>query len=475
MQETGNSQSPHLHPPFEHVPSPDRSVSTHYHHTIRDDVRDKHDFRSLPIVDNLTNVFSGWGWSTSQDCKGRSRSGANISNQGLTRQITASKSTDKLSDRDDLSQAQRIPTAITQLEQTSFPGEYGVFTKVLYYNNTSTVQLFEKKAPVSQPILSPKQPRKKSMLTKLRHASMPKSTIRELYAVRVFHHTKANLGRVPNLPRDGSRRPPLSHPNIVSLIDILYNKQGNICLVMPYCTSGNLHTFLQQEARAKDGLSFEEINCLNVQILRAISFLHDHGIAYGDLTPEHVLLTARGAVKVGGFGEDEDAVRELVAFSRREDSASPQSGLSPGKSRESNSNLLLCVRRSVSELSTPYLPPERFSGRRDSVRQGYTHQDIYDVRAGDIWACGMIYMILQSGQLLWRTTRIVDPDKSYTEYLHCRLRQDGYGPIQALENVSYRPDRAKFHTLNMNIISNISQRNRTVGMLYMPCCILTQA
>ncbi|KAJ6001189.1 kinase-like domain-containing protein [Penicillium waksmanii] len=456
MQETGNSQSPHLHSPFEHVPSPDRSVSTHYHRKIRDDVRDKHDFRSLPIVDNLTNVFSEWGWSTSQDCEGRSQPGANISNQGLTRQKTASRSTDKRSDRDDSAQAQRIPTAITQLEQTSFTGEYGVFTKVLYYNNTSTVQLFEKKAPVSQPILSPTQPRKGFMLTKLRRASMPKSTIRELYAVRVFHHTKANLGRVPNLPRGRSRRPPLSHPNIVSILDILYNKQGNICLVMPYCTGGNLHAFLQQEARANDGLSLEEINCLNVQILRAIGFLHEHGISYGDLRPEHVLLTTRGAVKVGGFGGNEDAVRELVAFSRREDSTSPQSGPSPGNSREFNSKLLLCVRRSVSELSTPYLPPERFSGRRDSVRQGYTHQDMYDVRAGDIWACGMIYMILQSGRLPWRTTRTVDPDKSYTEYLHCRLMQNGYGPIQALENVSYRSDRARFHTLSMNIISNSS-------------------
>lgn len=38
MQETGDSQRPYLHYPFEHVPSPDRSVSIHYHHTVRDDV-----------------------------------------------------------------------------------------------------------------------------------------------------------------------------------------------------------------------------------------------------------------------------------------------------------------------------------------------------------------------------------------------------------------------------------------------------
>jgi len=176
MQKTGKSQSPHLYYPFEHVSSPDRSVSIHHPDTIRDDVRDKHDFRSLPIVDDLTDIFSGWGWSKSQE----SQLGANISNQGLTSLITASNSTDKLSDRDDAAQAQRTPTATTQSERTSFPGDYGLFTKVLYYNNTSTVQLFEKKALVSQSISSPTQPRKGSMLTKLWRASMPKPTIREL-------------------------------------------------------------------------------------------------------------------------------------------------------------------------------------------------------------------------------------------------------------------------------------------------------
>lgn len=451
MQETGNSQRPYLHYPFEHVPSPDRSVSIHYHHTVRDDVRDKHDFRSLPIVGGLSDTFSEWGWSTSQECEGHSQSGAKISNKGLTRPTTASNSTDKLSVRDDSAQTQRITTDTTQSEWKSFTREYGVFSKVLYYNNISTVQLFEKKIPVSQPISSSTHPQKWSMLTKLRRASMPKPTIKELYAVRVFHHTKANSDWVPNLPQDRSGGPSLSHPNIVSVIEILYTKEGSLCLVMPYCIGGNLHVFLGQAARGKDGLSLEEINCLGIQIFRAIGFLHERRIAYGDLRPEHVLLTARGAVKVGGFGEDENAVRELVTFSHREYSTFSRSGLSPGTSRESNSKLLLCVRRSLSELSTPYLPPERFSGRRGSVRQWYTHQNIYNVRAGDIWACGMIYMILRSGQLPWRTTRTVNPDKSYTEYLHCRLKEDGYGPIQALENVSYRSDRAGFHTLNMSV------------------------
>jgi serine/threonine protein kinase len=253
----------------------------------------------------------------------------------------------------------------------------------------------------------------------------------------VFHNAKANSNPVPKLPREGTRNFTLSHPNIVSVIDIIYNKQGYLCLVMPFCIGGNLRTFMQQEAKRKAILPTDEVNCMGIQILRAIAFLHNLGIAHGDLSPEHILLTARGAVKVGGFGEDEDAVRDLARLSPYANSTSSRSRSSSDKAPASQFKPVLCIRRRVSESATPYLPPERFSSRRESVRQGYWRQDLYDIRAGDIWACGMIYMVLRSGQLPWRGAQAVNPDKSYSEYLHCRRKEDGFGPIQVLENVSY--------------------------------------
>ncbi|KAJ5201457.1 kinase-like domain-containing protein, partial [Penicillium cinerascens] len=349
--------------------------------------------------------------------------------------VVASSSQGTSKDYPDAVQAQRSPGATTEPErssQASFPDEYGKFIKVVYYNKTSTVQLYEKKAAATEPISSPTKSRRNSMFTKLRRASMPKATIRELYAVKVFHETKPDSRQVL-LSRDRSGDSPLSHPNILSIIEVLYNKQGNLCLVMPFCIGGNLHTFLQREARAKEYLPVEEVDCLGVQILRAVGFLHEWGIAHGDLRPEHVLLTGRSAIKVSGFGEDEDAVRKLVRLLNHGSSTSSPSGLKPGEVAESNSKPLLCIHRGVSEPSTPYLPPERFSSRRDSVRQGYTHQHIYDIRAGDIWACGMIYMLLRAGELPWRSAQRIDPKKSYSEYLHSRLKEDGYGPIQALE------------------------------------------
>ncbi|KAJ5128322.1 kinase-like domain-containing protein, partial [Penicillium atrosanguineum] len=331
-------------------------------------------------------------------------------------------------------QGRRISAGTTQSERASFTDEYGRFVKVLYYNSTSTIQLYEKKAPAPVPEMT--KPRQGSTFTRLRRASMPKPMIRELYAIKMFHLAKPDSDHLPHLSRGASEQLSLPHPNILSVIDILYNKQGNLCLVMPFCSGGNLHTFLEQEAKSKTNPPLEEVNCSGIQILRAVAFLHENGIAHGDLRPEHILLTARGAVKVSGFGEDGDAVREMVHFSHHEHHGNhngSRSGSSSGKTPTSNSKLLLCIRRRVSELSTPYLPPERFSSRRDSVRQGYTHQYLYDIRAGDMWACGMIYMILRSGQLPWRGAQGVNRDKSYAEYLYCRLQEDGFRPIQVLE------------------------------------------
>ncbi|KAJ6104096.1 kinase-like domain-containing protein [Penicillium sp. IBT 18751x] len=428
MQES--SPSPHQHYPFENVQSPSPSSSHHAHHIRRDDGREIQDVSGLRLADGLTKKLSEWGF-LAPECEGRSQTRQSFSDQDSPGLSTAFNSKGSFQDSSKPAQAQKVATENSQSERASFTEEYGKFVKVLHYDSTSTVQLYEKKAPVSVSEFS--KPRQGSTFTRLRRASMPKPMIRELYAVKMFHNTKSISKDESHDSGVGSEPFSLSHPNILSILDILYNKQGNLCLVMPYCTGGNLHTFLEQEAKSKSDLTLGEINCFGIQILRAIAFLHERGIAHGDLQPQHILLTARGAAKVGGFGEDEDAVRELTHYSYNDKRRESRSGSSAGKAPTSNSKLRLCVRRSVSEYSTPYLPPERFSSRRDSVRQGYTHQQLYDIRAGDMWACGMIYMILRSGRLPWRSARGVNPDKSYAEYLHWRLKDDGFAPIQVFE------------------------------------------
>ncbi|KAJ5623370.1 kinase-like domain-containing protein [Penicillium lividum] len=360
-------------------------------------------------------MLSGWGW-ISPEREGRSPSESSLSGQDSTT----------------VGPDQTLGTATSNHEakaalHKSFTDNYGKFSKVLNYDNSNTVQLYERKTPVAQ-IQSPGKSPSSPMMMRIRRASGI-NTIKELYAIKVFHHAESIT---PFLANNQSRSLLLRHPNIISIIGILYNEQKNICLVMPYYTGGTLHSFLfLRGPRGK--VSDEELNCWAIQILRAVAYLHDNNIAHGDLRPEHIFLTAAGAVKVGGFGEDVDAVRELADLLHDH----PTSPLPDSKPRRysalaSDYKPKLCIRKGLTELSVPYLPPERFFSRRGFSRQNYPPGEGTDIRAGDVWACGMLYMTMLTGQLLWRSAQADSHDKNYANYLNCRMTYDGYGPIQAL-------------------------------------------
>ncbi|OQD85217.1 hypothetical protein PENANT_c010G10827 [Penicillium antarcticum] len=203
---------------------------------------------------------------------------------------------------------------------------------------------------------------------------------------------------------------------------------------MPYYAGGNLHTFLAHKVKLTENVPAEEADCLTIQMLRAVAFLHENNIAHGDIKPEHVLLTAQGAVKLGGFGEDPDAIREIFQLSHGSSRTSSFAVSSPKSASAQKHAPNFCIRTRVSDSSKPYLPPERFPGHPASHRESYTHQDVSDAKAGDIWACGIIYMFLRSGQLLWQSAQRTSPHKFFAEYLRCRMEEDGYNSIQVLGN-----------------------------------------
>ncbi|KAJ5164433.1 kinase-like domain-containing protein [Penicillium coprophilum] len=200
---------------------------------------------------------------------------------------------------------------------------------------------------------------------------------------------------------------------------------------MPYYAGGDLRCFIARKRRPEDEPSTEELDCLAIQVLRAVGFLHENDIAHGDIRPEHILLTARGSVKLGGFGEDREAIREIVTLTKDESPELSVSVPNPDPAPDSKYVPTLCMRQTASYSSVPYLPPERFP-RRGARRRSHENQDIYDFKAGDIWACGVICMLLRSGRLLWLSAHTVHPEEAFADYLRCRLEEDGYGPIQAL-------------------------------------------
>jgi len=88
----------------------------------------------------------------------------------------------------------------------------------------------------------------------------------------------------------------LSHPNIVPIIDKGV-QGGNFYFVMEYIDGETLRQKLR-----KGRLPFDDAIKYTLQILRAISFAHNHNVIHRDLKPENVLIDTSGNVRIADFG-----------------------------------------------------------------------------------------------------------------------------------------------------------------------------
>ncbi|KFY66384.1 hypothetical protein V496_02077 [Pseudogymnoascus sp. VKM F-4515 (FW-2607)] len=178
----------------------------------------------------------------------------------------------------------------------------------------------------------------------------------------------------------------LIHPNIIHTLDLMHDAKGGLCEVMEFCAGGDLHRLLLETKR----LDSDEADCFFKQLLCGVHYMHEMGIAHRDLKPENLVLTTRGALKITDFGNSE---RFRIA------------------------DLEVQMVRGVCG-SFPYIAPEV-----------YTDQQ-FDARAVDIWATGMIYVVMRTGRYLWMTAN--EDDGFFLEYVADRRTEEGYSPIESL-------------------------------------------
>lgn len=187
----------------------------------------------------------------------------------------------------------------------------------------------------------------------------------------------------------------LRHQNVIRILELLINAEGNHCQVMEYFEGGDLLTLVQEAGK----LEVQEADCFFKQLMRGVQYLHEMGVVHRDLKPENLLLGRHGGLKISDFGNS-DCFR--MAW---ENDVHMMSGL--------------CG-------SGPYIAPEV-----------YTDQE-YDGRAVDIWACGVIHNVMRTGDCLWQQAR-KDEDEVFAHYLKDRRQEEGFGPIESLDPVSSVP------------------------------------
>jgi serine/threonine protein kinase len=144
----------------------------------------------------------------------------------------------------------------------------------------------------------------------------------------------------------------LAHPNIITLIEIVY-QPALIYIVMEYCENGDLCQQLQTYGRMDDPCARNVFR----QLVNAVHYLHDRGIAHRDIKPENILLGADFSPKLADLGLcHTDAVNHLLS----------------------------------TPCGTPcYASPEIVRGVE------------YDGRATDVWSMGVVLYAMLTGALPW--------------------------------------------------------------------------
>ncbi|KAH3672255.1 hypothetical protein WICMUC_004350 [Wickerhamomyces mucosus] len=162
------------------------------------------------------------------------------------------------------------------------------------------------------------------------------------------------------------------HPNIIKIFSFSGDHPKWLFMVMELATGGDLFDKIEPDIGVDEEISHFYFR----QLINAVEFLHNRGVAHRDIKPENILLDNSGNLKLADFG--------LASVYKKKGS------------------VRLCYTPCG---SPPYMAPELEHGD-----QGY------NPGFSDIWSCGVVLFVLLTGETPWEEPTIRDP--FYRNFLH---------------------------------------------------------
>ncbi|CBZ24100.1 putative protein kinase [Leishmania mexicana MHOM/GT/2001/U1103] len=107
-----------------------------------------------------------------------------------------------------------------------------------------------------------------------------------------------------------SRHQELRHPNILAPLGFSQSAEGGVVLIWEFCPGGTLRQLLARYPRVK----YVTFACFGLQMLSALSHLHERGVAHGRLNLDNVMVDSNGNCRLIGEFADHALEREVFHF-----------------------------------------------------------------------------------------------------------------------------------------------------------------